>query len=86
MVAQGLVIAAVSVALCACAASPSPQRASVQNAVYMVGDSTPRREYERRRSRREPGRVFGGQAALLVLRRPLKRFRPTQADAKLCVP
>jgi hypothetical protein len=42
MVAQGLVIAAVSVALCACAASPSPQRASVQNAVYMVGDSAPR--------------------------------------------
>lgn len=41
MVGQGLVIAAVTVAICACASSEPSQRASFQNAVYMVGDSAP---------------------------------------------
>ena len=41
MVAQGLAIAAVAVAICACASPERSQRASFQNAVYMVGDSAP---------------------------------------------
>ena len=41
MVGQGLVIAAVTVAVCACASSEPMQRASFENAVYMVGDNVP---------------------------------------------
>jgi hypothetical protein len=40
MITRGLVLATLAVALCACA-SPEPQRASLQNAVYMVGDNAP---------------------------------------------
>lgn len=41
MVARGLLIAAVAVAICACASTAPSERASLQNAVYMVGDNTP---------------------------------------------
>jgi hypothetical protein len=40
MVARAFLIAAVAVTACACA-SPAPQRASLQSAVYMVGDNAP---------------------------------------------
>jgi len=40
MIARGLMIAALAVAVCACA-STAPQRAPLQNAVYMVGDNAP---------------------------------------------
>lgn len=40
MVTRALVTAAVAVAVCACA-STVPERASLQSAVYMVGDNAP---------------------------------------------
>lgn len=40
MGARTVLVAAVAIALCSCA-STAPQRSNVQNAVYMVGDSTP---------------------------------------------
>jgi hypothetical protein len=40
MIARGLMMAALAVAICACT-STAPERASLQNAVYMVGDNTP---------------------------------------------
>lgn len=40
MIARGLMIAALAVAVCACA-SREPERASLQNAVYVVGDNAP---------------------------------------------
>lgn len=39
MVGQGLVIAAAAIAVCACTSAEPTQRSSLQNAVYMVGDS-----------------------------------------------
>ena len=39
MVARAFFMTAVAIALCACA-STAPQRSNLQNAVYMVGDST----------------------------------------------
>lgn len=40
MVARAFLMTAVAIAVCACA-STAPQRSGFQNAVYMVGDSTP---------------------------------------------
>lgn len=40
MIARGLMIAALAVALCACASSV-PERASLQSGVYVVGDNAP---------------------------------------------
>lgn len=40
MIARGFVMAALAVAVCACA-STAPERASLQNPVYMVGDNAP---------------------------------------------
>ena len=41
MIARSFVIAAVAIAVCACASTAPSQRASLQNALYMVGDNTP---------------------------------------------
>ena len=41
MIAHGVLITAVAVAVCACASTAPAERASFQNAVYMVGDNTP---------------------------------------------
>ena len=40
MVTRGLLVAALAVSACACAASTSPER-GVQSAVYVVGDNAP---------------------------------------------
>jgi len=40
MIARVLVVATLAVAVCACA-STAPERAPLQNAVYMVGDNAP---------------------------------------------
>jgi hypothetical protein len=40
MVARCFVVATLAVAVCACA-STAPERAPLQNAVYMVGDNVP---------------------------------------------
>ncbi len=41
MVARGFMIAAVAIAACACASTAPRERASLQSAMYMVGDNTP---------------------------------------------
>ena len=41
MVARGFVIAAVVMATCACASTAPREGASLQSAMYMVGDNTP---------------------------------------------
>lgn len=41
MVARGVVLGVVSVAVCACASAAPIERASLQSAVYIVGDDTP---------------------------------------------
>jgi hypothetical protein len=40
MIARGLMLAAVAVTVCACA-SMAPERTSMQNTLYMVGDNAP---------------------------------------------
>jgi hypothetical protein len=40
MIARGLMLAAAAVAVCACA-SMAPERTSMQNTLYMVGDNAP---------------------------------------------
>jgi hypothetical protein len=40
MIARGLILAALAVAVCGCA-SMMPERTSMQNTLYMVGDNAP---------------------------------------------
>jgi len=55
MISRGLMIAAIAVAVCACA-STAPQRASLQGPVYMVGDNA---ALERTNAAAEPSEAQG---------------------------